>query len=815
MIVPVCACGFLGWTDHGRMQRVEHVSGLAGRAESANIAEARSPTGYANRQRELIVPERNENSFEWIAQTQQMFATGELRVRHVDYDNAPHGREVNRTSPYRWWLGAIAWLDHTISGRPIGLAVERAALVADPALHALLLIGCTILVAWQFGAFAAALMSVGLVAIFPFAAGFLPGAPDDHGLANGCALVSVLLLLAGTNALRPEGGAGADELAARQGRRWFALAGVVGGFGVWLGVATQVPMVAGIFLGALIAAWIMRRGASGASSGTTVAAPWHAWALSGAATILVASVAEYFPAQLGSWSLDSVHPLYGVAWLGAGELLVRAWRWGRREKILAGRRDGIAVGLALAAVTTVPAIMWKTGSQGFLARNLLWARLTDLPDGAMAASFQAWLLRDGPSAAVVATLLPLLAIAPAAWLLLRRSTKREARIPLAIACGPALIALGFAWRQLSWWSTLDGTLLVLMVAATARGGPAVSRPSRWLWAALAGGVAIAGTIQLLPKKSVGAGLTLTSSESAELIERHLAHWLAKRTGKDGAVVYAPPHQTTTLSFYGGLRGIGTFAPENRAGFGTSLSIAGVKTIEEAQGLLQARGVRYVVVPSWDPFFDEFARLYLDQSFSNRTSFFIGELRRWNLPPWLRPVPYQMPVSGGFEGQSVLVFEVVDEQNPAVAAGRLAEYLVETGQLDQAASASEALRRFPGDVGALAARAQVQSARGDAPGVAQTLDSLLSRLASGADRFLPWDRRVSLAIVLARGDRLDLATEQVRRCLAELSEQKLRSLSTGSLYGLMVLSHSFGVGTADPKLRELALELLPADLRAGL
>ena len=114
------------------------------------------------------------------------------------------------------------------------------------------------------------------------------------------------------------------------------------------------------------------------------------------------------------------------------------------------------------------------------------------------------------------------------------------------------------------------------------------------------------------------------------------------------------------------------------------------------------------------------------------------------------MPYQIPVGGGFEGQSVLVFEVVDEQSPTVAAGRLAEYLVEIGELDRASAFAETLRRFPGDVGALVARAQIQAARNDGAGFTQTLSALQVRLAAGADRFLPWDRRLSLAIVLAKG-----------------------------------------------------------------
>ena len=163
----------------------------------------------------------------------------------------------------------------------------------------------------------------------------------------------------------------------------------------------------------------------------------------------------------------------------------------------------------------------------------------------------------------------------------------------------------------------------------------------------------------------------------------------------------------------------------------------------------------------------------------------------------------------------MVFEVVDDQSPAVATSRLAEYLVETGRLDQAAAVGEELRRFPGDIGALAARAQVQGARGDAAGLAQTVDLVRSRLANGADRFLPWDRRVSLAIVLAQGAQIEPAREQLRRCLTELDEKRLRFLTAGSLYNLQVLSRALELPLADPRLRKLAAELLPAELSGRL
>ncbi len=802
LIAPVCACAFLAWSNHERIRRVEYVSGLAGRAGSADAVAPSSPTGYANGQRQLIVPERNETSFEWIAQTQQMLAQGEMRVRQVAYDNAPLGREVRATSPYRWWLGAVAWADHLLSGRPVGLAVERASLYAEPLAHGLLLVFASGLVAWRFGGFAAALFSIGLVTIFPFAAGFLPGVPDQHGLARACGLAGVLLLLAG---LRDN----------RRTARWFALAGVVGGVGLWLDVPTQVPLLAGVGLGGLIAAGIMRRNPAGIPALVLSGRCWRHWGLGGAVTVCAVYLVEYFPSFLGGWHLDFPHPLYGLAWLGLGELLVLTTGWGRRENPPWSTGRLVRLALAVAAVVAVPVAMSWSGSRGYLARDLLSVRLTNLPGGLVAASSWGWLSRSGLTGLAWATLLPLVTLLPAGWMVMSGRLGLRLRISLAVALGPVLIALGFATQQLAWWSVLDGMLLGVMVAATAERPPAESKPNPWLWTALLALYALPGLGQLWPERSIDANLVLTPAETEELVERDLAHWLASHAGESGAVVFAPPHQTLALGFYGGLRGVGTFSADNHAGFGTALMISGANSMQDVQALVQAREIKYLVIPSWDPFFEEFGRLYLAAQFSNRKSYFVGELRRWNLPLWLRPVAYPMPVIPGFEKQSVLLFEVVDEQKPAVALSRLAEYFVETGDLDRAASVGEALRRFPGDVGAMAARVQVLNARSDSGGTTQTLDALLSRLSAGADRFLPWDRRVSLAIALARGERIEPAREQTRRCLAEIDEQKIRSLSTDALYGLLVLGQSFGLPMADARLHDLALALLPPDVRSGL
>jgi len=695
--------------------------------------------------------------------------------------------------------------------------VERAALFADPLLHLFLLVAATIFVAWEFGAFPAALVSAGLVVVFPFGGGFLPGAPDGRGLALACAFWSVLLLLPGIHASTVSSTAG--EIAAIESKRasrrscgWFLAAGMAGGFGLWVSVADQAPIIVGILVGAVAAAFVRRGGANTDPTARIVALPWRAWVAGGAATTLAAYLIEYFPGHLGVWELRAVHPLYGFAWLGGGELLAQATAWIERRKSEKKFRNIIFGVMALVAIASVPLTMWKASGPGFLTVELSSLRLTKLPNGIVASNILAWLLRDGFTEKAWATLLPASLIMLAAWLLVVRQTGPRYRALLAFALGPCLVALGLACWQLSWWNGFDAVLMVLLVAGTvAVDGAESSRVMRWAWGGFVFTILALGMIQLVLSSVDPTARPLTQLEVEGLIERDFAHWLAKHASERGAVVLSPPDQTTALYYYGGLRGLGTVERGNRDGFGAAVRIASATTMEEAQELIRQREVAYIVIPSWNFSLDEYARIGLGQVEGS----FIHLLHHWALPPWLRPVPYQLPNMAGLEGQSVTIFEVVDPQDDSVAFSRIADYFIEMGQLDLAASVGQGLRRFPADLGALVARLDVEVAVGDTAGYSQTFESLMTGLSKKADRFLPWDRRVSLAVMLARGKRVDLAREQMRRCLAEIDETKLRSLTTGSLYRLQVLTKAFGLEIADRRLRELALDLLPPSLRSRL
>ena len=139
VLAAVAAFGL--WDATVRGGHVLAVSANYGVAVDAPASAPGQPTGYADGRRSLLLPAGASDTAHWIMQTQAMIAAGDWRVRWVDYDNAPAGREVHWAAPFHWWLAGLAWLDHWVSGRPIGVSVERAAVYSGPVMFALLLLG--------------------------------------------------------------------------------------------------------------------------------------------------------------------------------------------------------------------------------------------------------------------------------------------------------------------------------------------------------------------------------------------------------------------------------------------------------------------------------------------------------------------------------------------------------------------------------------------------------------------------------------------------------------------------------------------------
>jgi hypothetical protein len=728
-----------------------------------------------------------------------MFARGELRVRRVDYENAPFGREVHRASPYRWWLSFIAWCYHALTGKPITRSVEWAALVADPLLLLLAGTGAVIFVFKKFGALSASLLSAGLVSLFPSGSEFLPGAPDDRGLALLCAVWSILLILAGSD----------PEIGEKASRRMFLTAGFIGGIGLWIDVPFGVVVVLGVAAGAIFASWSARPD-FGTNSTALPLLPLREWGLGGAAASFAGYLIEEFPAHLGSWDLRSIHPLISLAWLGGGELLTRLGQKISRRRPAWSIGDLAVMVAGAAVVASIPILLWKTHDDGFFAVDLPSMTLSKLPGGLSARNFTALLIGSEAGLAIWATVLPgALIVLTAVLLFFYRPLPRK-RVMTAVALGPALVALGFACWQISLWNVVDAALLGLLVSMAA-GLPPGRRTISWFLGLAFSAAIVLGAVRLWPATELKTASGFTETEVISLVERDLAYWMAKHLGSADAVVLAPPDATMALYYYGGLRGVGTLGWENQDGIRGAVRIVSASTPEEAQELIAERNVTDLVIPSWDPYLDAYARM----GEGELEGTFLERLHRWALPPWLRPVAYLMPTISGFQGQSVTILEVVDPQNDAVAASRLAEYFVDMGNPGLAADAAEHLNRFLGDVGASVARAEVAIARGQTDEFAAVVQVLLRRLTGGGDRSMAWDQRVRLAIVLARANRLDLARAQIRKCLEGVDPAKLRSLSTKSLFRFQLLLRGFGIEIADPAIRAESMDLLPSDLRARL
>lgn len=794
MIAPLLGAVWLFWGASNRVHRIRHVTAVV--SGDAALSPA-SPTGYTDGMRDLVVTSPGTDSFHWIAQTQQMLARNEWRVRHIEYENAPEGLDLRTPSPYRWWLGAIAWVDHYVSGRTTAVAVERAALFSDPVLQFLLLAAVAGLWMWRRGGWAALPATIGVIGLFPLAAGFTPGVPDGKSLSLFCSVASVLLLQAGFH----------PASASSKPDRWFFAAGVAGGCGLWVGAAEQVPVILSLVLGALFSLWLVsRKSPEGPPSSA-----WLAWAVGGASTSLLAYLVEYYPSGLATWDLQQNHPLYALAWLGLGTALAALTTAAREHRAPNSLRAWAGILFGVAGLAVVAGMMIRQKDAGFLAVDTWTFRLIHAPDGPEAASLWAWLIHDGITPTVLAVLLPLLITIPAAWLLIRHTTAASHRAALALGLGTVVPLAALACWQLGRWSSVDAALLALLpVLFAALREIFPGRATPWVLSASMVLLLAPGAWQARPRPTSGE-VVLNEAEVSGLIMRDLGHWLARRTAVNHPVVLAPPDVTAALHYYGSLRGIGTFSWGNQNGFSAAARMFAATTPQEALARLQSRGVTHIVLPSWDTYVNEYLKLSAVQP----ENAFVSGLRNWAPIPWLRPIAYALPAVPGYEGQYVAVFEIVPEQDEATIIGWQAEYFADMGQLDFAASTAQALQRFPNDLPALITRGQVALARRDAAGLDAVLKLLAPRLAAGADRNLSWPRRVNLAALLAQGGKADSAREQARRCLADATGPRLRGASTATVYRLLALAKAFSLEFADPSLRALARDLVPPDSRAAL
>jgi hypothetical protein len=796
--VLVAIAGYILWDAGVRSRHVLAVSASYGVTVDTPAAVPDSPTGYADGRRSLVMPMGAADTAHWIMQTQAMIAAGDWRIRRVGYDNAPDGREVHWAAPFHWWLAGLAWVDHAVSGRPIGQSVERAVVCSGPVMLGLLLIGLGPFLLRRFSAPAAALFALGVVATYPFYLDFVAGYADHHGLVNICGLLTVLFLAAGARQETPAGA-----------RRWFAASGVAGGIGLWLSAATQAPVLAGLGLGVLAAGWLARK-TSARPVWVVEPGLFRTWSLTGGGVSLAVWLLEYFPGHLGL-RLEVNHPLHALAWIGAGEVLrvvVLALRDGVPALTARDRVTG-ATGALLAAL--LPAVVALTSAKTFLVSDPFLWRL----HAQYIAEFQGLdrILRRGFDWGMAALWLPGLVLVPPLWRVLSRATPAGVRTLLALVLVPALLAWLMGWWQVRWLSLAFALSVPVLAAffATVEPGTARPRVSSLVW--LLAGMLLFGPGLVKAVQRTLAGSEFTTEDIRSLAERDVAHWLRLRGGNDRMVVAASPSVTNKLIFNGGVTGVGTLYWENIAGMKHAAELFAAPTPAAAREIAARLGLTHFVFISWGAFEPTLVRLQrgLPEDAPLPADTFAAQLLGSPVPPpWLRAVPFKLPKHPALEGEQVRIWEIIPEQTPATALARAANYYLELGRKEHAEQLAPALLQFEDELPALVMLAGIASSDQDREGFAAVFERVLARLLRAPA--LALDEHIHLVVVLTVGRRPELAQAQLRQAMAKADERSLRQLSLGTLTDLLTLSDGLQVALPTPELRRLAESLLPPDRR---
>jgi hypothetical protein len=839
MAALAAALAFVAVDSAGRLRAIMEISETAGGGPRSIAVDSASPSGLEGNQHVKVVPLLGTDGYHWVMQTQQMLAEGRLRVRHVSYDGPPDGRAVHWSASLYWIAALAARIESAFTGRSVELAVGDVFTWANTAVFALLLIGLVVLVARRFGPASAALVAIGTVATYPTYELFVIGNFDHHGLAAFAALGTVLFLVAGGSgwvgstpakrtpaSSRPLGEWLGDS---RQTRKWFIASGISGGVGLWISAATEVPTLIGIGIAACVCVFLAS--AEHNASWRPDPAVWRAWGIAGAITSVTLYAVEYFPSEM-ALHLEVNHPLYALAWLGAGDLLCRMYR----VRATGGQWNNDSAGLALDVlmIATVPAtalLIPESCIQRPDTFNVSLHQNNITEFSTLADQVAEWTVMQ--AMAGLGLLLPVVLI-PAALVALNKRLPAPIRAMVAIAALPTVLFLALALQQGRWLGIATSLSLCVLVALLVAAELTMKwTPPRRLSAGALLVLAFlpfpALTIQRWTARD--GAYPSTAGDFIQVVTRDVAQKLRSRAGNEHVVVASGPTTTTWMSYFGGLKGIGSLYWENREGLMESARLFGAPMTEQtatqndsAFAHIRRLGVTHVVLYSWNAFATEFARLAIglgDKSapqpqLGQRTDQSFGsQLIRGAIPGWLRPLPYRVPAIAGYENPWVLVLEVAPDRPPEEVATHSAQYCL---AMDDVATAIQqlgiALDANAAYVPALILLGRVQAGHPEHGDVRSTVSRIRSAL--GSDGAMPLEDRISLAslyVTLA-----DTAAGRVAmiRAVDDATETEVRRLPWDyTAANFFMLARQFGLAERRPEIMNLVFRTLDPSVQVHI
>ncbi len=277
----------------------------------------------------------------WLVYAHSMVERGEFRIRTSPIGNAPEGRPMLWAHLYLWWvvgLGGIA----ALFGHSSWLqGIDKAIYWSNPLAFLLFATWWFALVRKHVGPISASVGILFLAASPSIGADFGWWHPDHHGFHLAAMLGALTAAATGIRYLL----AGQTE----SGRRLLAIAGVMGGFGLWIGATQQATVVAIIGMAGLAGAlWGPRERLAAWDSA------WMSWATFGALTSLFGFVVEFFP-DLADARLEVNHPIFAAAWFGGG-LMIRGICRMRVGKpgIVPTLFGGVLIAIAPAMILSAP-----------------------------------------------------------------------------------------------------------------------------------------------------------------------------------------------------------------------------------------------------------------------------------------------------------------------------------------------------------------------------------------------------------------------------------------------------------------------------
>ncbi|MDZ4849578.1 MAG: hypothetical protein SGI77_09800 [Pirellulaceae bacterium] len=731
-IAIVVAIAFVASDSWRRSERIAFISKVELSLPLPAVDE-NTATGYELGMRRLILPSVGIDGCHWVMHTQQMLANDDWRIRSTDVDNAPDGREIHWSHGFIWWLVGLGEIHSSISGLPLPASVEAVSPYANTLLLVLMIAFLPWCVRWRLGNIAAGGLALAMAGVYPFFEFFLVGNADHHAIAAAGSLVCVLMIaLGGAGWVAQPVWPDTDdplpllrpiynyEVDLRSARWSFIVSALAASVSLWASAATAIPTLIGIAIGALISTLVF--GNRRLSERTYyVPSLWRWWGFTGFCGSLFFYFLEYFPEHMGI-RLEVNHPVYAFAWLGGSEWMYRVMRW--RSDGIRPWRNSVSVShrvtarnsvqptaksrpsissiaclfFAFIAIVIPPALIAIHSDDCFwIADPFLWNLHQD-----HITEFDS-LINVVPSwpftlSMMVLSLVPLLSIVVVRMIFMRELGGSWKGI-LIFLWIPTLLLTALGFLQVRWL----GSAHVILLPAI----PVVlgcwfhkSFPRRIFILEWAVAILIAASILVYPIQSVSESINclshpveLSPEDLFEVYVRDLAY-AVKRANRDrDPVILSSPTITTSLIYYGGMKGVGTNYWENLPGLKAAARIYGAKSESVALQAMQLHRITHLVQFASDPFGNEYVRLLrgLPKRAKIQDAFIPTMTKNREMPIWLTPILFQPPSQ--LSTESVLLLQVNAEQTPMKAHLEAARYNESRGDIARAIAETRSALKY--------------------------------------------------------------------------------------------------------------------------